>query len=235
MEVTANIPRCIGFIIDGNRRWANRRGLPALKGHFEGYQRVKELPEWLKRANIPNAILYVFSHENWKREEKEVSYLMGLLRKALARREIAQYQKKDIRLRIVGERERLPKDIQKLAEDAETATRAGKSLTLALAISYSGRREILAAIQRLLARRKTMKSPEEISEELLAQHLWTYDVPDPDMIIRTGGERRMSNFLPWQSIYSELFFISTFWPDFSEKEFLAILSAYQKRERRFGV
>lgn len=220
-------PKKIGVILDGNRRWAKSRGMSAFEGHREGYRRFKDFLEWAGDARMTHVVAYAFSTENWNRVPKEVDYLMDLLRRALGK-EIREMYDRNIRLLCVGDRTRFPEDIQGLIGDAETTTAECTGVTVYLAISYGGHAEILDA-----CRRACVGGCIPESEEDFARLLW---VPiEPDLIIRTGGEERLSNFLSWQSAYSELFFTGTLWPDFTREEFQRILVAYKRRQRRFGV
>jgi undecaprenyl diphosphate synthase len=215
------------MIMDGNRRWAKERGLPTLEGHKRGYEKLTEVVQWMQHAQIPHLVVYAFSTENWNRAEKEVRYLMKLFRKALDEWLVKAVEQK-VRVRIAGERERFTPELQEAMQELERETRDFNEHTLTLCLSYGGRAELVHA-----AREASKEA--EITEESLARNLWTKDMPDPDILIRTGGERRLSNFLPWQSTYSELFFVDTYWPDFSEDEFGAIIDDYNSRQRRFGV
>lgn len=225
----SKIPQCIGIIIDGNRRWARGRGLPTLTGHKAGYEKVREVVRWSAAAGIKYVIVYAFSTENWNRSPEEVNYLMELLQTALLS-EVENFNKEGVCLRFIGQRSRLEIGIQDKMRQAEETTKNNSAITLVLALSYGGRPEIMEAVNKIIQ----SGTKEAISEDSFAQHLWTADIPDPDLIIRTGGEMRLSNFLTWQSVYSELFFIKTYWPDFSEAEFKQILDEYAARERRFG-
>ncbi len=213
--------------MDGNRRWAKERNLPTLKGHEAGYQKLKEVMDWCNDAGVQNLIVFAFSTENWNRTEEEVGYLMNLLRTGLLR-DAEEMKEKGIRLRIVGQRERFSSDVQEAFVQAENITKEG-SKTLWLAISYGGRAEILHAVNTLIQEGKT-----NISETDFENTLWTAGMPDPDIIIRTSGEQRVSGFLPWQGVYSELFFTKTYWPGFSREEFNEILKEFSERERRHG-
>ncbi len=213
--------------MDGNRRWARERGLPTLEGHRKGYEKLKEVSDWCKEAGIPNLVVYGFSTENWNRAQEEVSYLMDLIREMLLR-DAEEMKKRGGRMRIVGQRDRFAPDIQKAMQDAEEMTKDGTH-TLWLALSYGGRAEIAHAVNELLKEDK-----KEVTEADVTKKLWTKDMPDPDIIIRTSGEQRLSGFLPWQGVYSELFFIDTHWPAFSKEDFNTILAQYAERERRMG-
>ena len=222
------VPECVGIIMDGNRRWARARGLPTLLGHEKGFRKVKEALSWCDEAGVSHLIVYAFSTENWNRSKEEVSYLMDLVRLLLTE-ETAVLAAEGYRLRCVGDRSRLPRDIVELIETSEASTRSGTRSMLVVALSYGGRAEILHAVRALLK-----EPPPELSEGVFSQKLWSAGVPDPDLIVRTGGEKRLSGFLTWQSVYSELFFSDTFWPDFSKEEFRGILSEFAARERRMG-
>lgn len=223
------IPHCIGVIMDGNRRWAHAHGMPTLEGHRAGYKKLKEFLGWAREAGISHVILYAFSSENWKRTPEEVSYLMKLLKRACTK-EAAYFKKENVRMRVIGERARLSRDVVKAIEHAEKETERCTGEVLVLAISYGGRDEIVEAARKLCGR-----APNKITRESFAEQLWTGGMPDPNFIIRTSGEQRLSNFLLWQAAYSELFFSKTLWPDFSKEEFFHILEEYSLRERKFGV
>jgi undecaprenyl diphosphate synthase len=228
MNTSPKTPHAIGIIIDGNRRWAKAHGLPTQEGHRRGYERVKDLLTWANEHAISCVTIYTFSTENWKRSEDEVTYLMDLLKFVLIN-ELNQFKKDNIRLRIIGERAQLSDELQTLIAQAETETADATGPTLALAISYGGRAEIVAAANGALQSGKTT-----IDEAELSSYMWTAGLPDPDIIVRTGGETRLSGFLTWQSVYSELYFSKTLWPDFSKEEFEAILADYTGTDRRYG-
>lgn len=221
-------PRCIGIILDGNRRFAKANGLPTLEGHRRGYERVKDIMQWAKEAHIPFVIVYAFSTENWNRSPEEVSYLMGLFKEALTK-QLQELKQEGFRVRCIGERERFSSELQKLMQSAEEETERLSGPILALALSYGGRADILQA-----ARRAIKEGKKDITESEFSSYLWTNGIPDPDLIIRTSGEKRLSGFLTWQSVYSELFFIDTYLPDFSKEEFQAILKEFSERDRRMG-
>ena len=226
--MNTQIPTSIGIIMDGNRRFAKAKGLPTLEGHRAGYEKMREVIGWCKDSGVRNLIVYAFSTENWNRAEEEVSYLMDLFRMVIETI-VEEAKKDDTRVIFLGERTRLPQDILKRMKWAEEETASFTTFTLGIALSYGGRAEIVDAIRRI-----PKESLETISEEEFSDLLWTKDIPDPDLIIRTSGERRLSNFLPWQSVYSELFFIDSMWPDFTREEFERILKEYEARERRRG-
>ena len=220
---------CVGIIMDGNRRWARSRGLPGIDGHTAGFAKAKEIIRHAFSRGIGTAILYAFSTENWNRAPEEVSYLMRLFANALAD-ELAEISREGIRIRFLGDLARLPEELRAAARKLETESAAGGAeKTLAIALSYGGRAEILAAMNRLLA-----AGTRAVGEEEMNAALWSAGLPDPDLVIRTGGEKRLSGFLPWQSVYSELFFTDTLWPDFSREEFDGILAGFAARERRRG-
>jgi undecaprenyl diphosphate synthase len=225
------LPRHIAIIMDGNGRWARRRGLPRIYGHKRGADRVRNIVELCSQLGVPVLTLYAFSDENWGRPKEEVNFLMGMLGDFL-RSEIATMKTNNIRFRTIGRTERLPKMAQKWVEKAMAETAENRGMVLNLALSYGGRGEILQAIKRMEA---TRGIPEDLREEHLAAHLDTAGLPDPDLIIRTSGEQRISNFLLWQGAYAELYFTEVLWPDFDEKELLLALVDFQGRQRRFGL
>lgn len=220
--------------MDGNGRWAKARGLPRIMGHREGMKSVRAVVECARKLGIQVLTLYAFSKENWQRPREEVSFLMGLLEEYL-RREVQELHEKNIQIRAIGELELLPRKILALLKESIKKTAANTGMVLNLALSYSGRAEITRAAK-LLAEaclRGDLK-PEEINEELFSHYLYTNDLPDPDLLIRTSGEMRLSNFLLYQCAYTELYITPVLWPDFREEEFFAALEEYQRRERRFG-
>lgn len=222
--------QCIGFIMDGNRRWAKERGLGTGDGHRAGYDAVRELVATLYRTKIPHAAFYAFSTENWKRAEEEVGYLMDLMGVAIKKfvTDVTRDGQK-INLRVVGNRGHLPESLRKEIAVAEARNTEDPQLTVWFAISYGGRAEIVDAVNR------AVEASETVTEESFEKLLWTGGMPDPDIIIRTSGEQRISNFLLWKASYSELFFTDTLWPDFGETEFKSILDEYGKRQRRRGT
>lgn len=223
-----NGPRAIGIIMDGNRRWAKAKGLPTLEGHRRGLEKVKSATEWAFRAGVAEVTIYAFSTENWNRSKEEVEYLMELFEDALIN-QFAEVIREGGRIRFIGQRERMSEKLQALMQDAEEKSSGNDKGTLVIALSYGGQAEILSAANTLLADGK-----EQITEAELRSRMWSAGLLDPDLIIRTGGEKRLSNFLTWQSAYSELFFTDTMWPDFSEEEFTNILTEFSTRERRHG-
>ncbi len=229
-----DIPRHVAIIMDGNGRWARRRGLPRAAGHRAGAEAVRGAVRAAAELGIEALTLYAFSSENWKRPPEEVRDLMGLLRLYL-RREMRALHQQNVRIRFIGEHESLGADIRALMDEAGRLTAANTGLNLVLAINYGARREIVAAARKLAeAVRQGALSPEEITEERFAAALSLPDLPDPDLVIRTSGEQRLSNFLLWQAAYAELLFLDILWPDFTEDSFRAAVAEYARRERRFG-
>ncbi|MEO3430059.1 isoprenyl transferase [Pelagibius sp. CAU 1746] len=228
-------PRHVAIIMDGNGRWANARGLPRTLGHRQGAEAVRRCVAGALEMRIPFVTLFGFSSENWRRPMSEVEDLMGLLRRYL-QSEIAEFHKNGIRLRVIGERERLPRDIVRLIADAEQRTAENQALDLVIAISYGGRQEIAATARRLAeAVAAGELEPADIDEDTFAAGLLTAGIPDPDLVIRTSGEQRLSNFLLWQSAYSELFFVDKLWPDFDKSDLEAAVAEFRRRERRYGA
>jgi undecaprenyl diphosphate synthase len=225
---TAERPEHIGIIMDGNRRWAKAKGVPQLEGHRAGYEKLKDVLSWCKEYGISHLTVYAFSTENWNRTKEEVAYLLDLFR-VVMREQLKNAMKEKIRLRFPGDRSRFPDDIRKAIEDAEEKTAGFSGRTFSVALSYGGRAEILDAVHRI-----PPEHLESITEEEFGAMLWSSGIPDPDMIIRTSGEHRLSGFLTWGSVYSELFFTDTYWPAFTKEEFVRMLDRYGERERRFG-
>ncbi len=230
MSTETKIPNCIGIIMDGNRRWAKENGLPSLEGHRAGGEKLKDVVMWARDAGIKHIIFFTFSTENWKRSEEEVSYLMKLISHYIAG-ELEHFNKEGGVLHCVGEMSRFSPDMQKMLQDAEEKTKNNPGPHVYFALNYGGRQEILSAIKKIISENP---KTEDITEDYFAKHLQTFPMPDPDIIIRTSGEMRLSGFLPWQGVYSELFFTKTLWPDFSKEEFLKIIEEYGDRERRLG-
>jgi undecaprenyl diphosphate synthase len=221
-----DIPKHIGFIMDGNRRWAAERNLPTLQGHLAGYELVKKIGPWCASRDVKYVTLFAFSTENWKRAQDEVGYLMELLMTAVTR-DLELFMKDDFRLKVIGRRADLSLQLQKAIAEAEEKTKNNSSGTMQLAVSYGGRDEIVRAAQKA-------SQAGLITEESISQHLDTNGMPDPDLIIRTSGEQRLSGFLLWQSAYSELLFLKKHWPDFNESDLDAAIAWYSDRERRYG-
>ncbi|MEW6213630.1 MAG: isoprenyl transferase [Nitrospirota bacterium] len=231
MLSTGRIPRHVGIIMDGNGRWAEMRGLPRIEGHKRGAERTKEITRAAAELGIKVLTLYAFSIENWQRPSLEVMTLMRLLELYL-KKELSEFMAEGIVFKTIGEIWRLPEDIQALIREVEEKTASNKGITLITALSYSGRNEILRALKKVL---HSGVIPEELTEESFESYLDTAGLPAPDLIIRTSGEMRISNFLLWQCAYSELYFTDTLWPDFTKDEFLLAIQDYQRRERRFGA
>ncbi len=228
-------PAHIAIIMDGNGRWAEARGLPRIAGHKRGAEAVRKTVEAAAQAGVSYLTLFGFSSENWKRPEREVGDLMGLLRLYL-KSEINELKKNGIRLTVIGDRSRFAADIVAMIEKAEAETADGARLNLILALSYGGRQEIVSAAQ-LLAEQAAAGEidPEDIDDRLFASHLNTAAVPDPDLLIRTSGEQRISNFLLWQLAYTELVFTDVLWPDFGAEDLTAAIDEFKSRERRYGA
>ncbi|HVY18318.1 MAG TPA: polyprenyl diphosphate synthase [Rhodopila sp.] len=225
----------VAIIMDGNGRWASARGLPRIAGHREGARAVRRTIEAAIRAGVSWLTIYAFSSENWRRPAGEIIDLTGLLRRYL-QTEIAELKESGVRLRFIGERDRFDPDIQRDLAKAEADTRTNTRLNLTIALSYGARAEIAAAARAAIAAVQdgTLK-PEDLTEDRFAGFLTTHDTPDPDLIIRTSGEQRLSNFLLWQAAYAEFVFLDVLWPDFDATHFDAALAEYARRERRFGA
>ena len=229
------IPRHVAIIMDGNGRWAQRRGLYRVRGHVAGMASVQAVTRLARRLGISHLTLFAFSEENWQRPAMEIRVLMALMRSFL-RRELAEMQDNQIALKAIGNLKQLPERVRRELEEAIAATAAGTKMDLTLAVSYGGRSEIVHAVQTLARDVAAGRlKPEDIDAALFARYLCTAGLPDPDLIIRTSGEYRLSNFLLWQSAYTELYVTETLWPDFREDEFLKALETFQQRERRFGL
>ena len=228
-------PVHVAIIMDGNGRWARARGLPRSEGHRQGAKAVRRTVEGASELAIRYLTIFGFSSENWKRPLSEVDDLMGLLRHYL-RREIAELHDRGVRLRIIGERSRFAPDIVALIENGENLTRGNDGLQLTVALSYGGRADITDAARRLAQRvAEGRLDAGSIDETTLAGELATAELPDPDVVIRTSGEKRLSNFLLWQTAYAELVFVDTLWPDFTKADLEAAIREYHRRERRYGA
>jgi len=229
------LPQHVAIIMDGNGRWARARGLPRIAGHRRGAEAVRRTAAHACELGIPYLTLFGFSSENWQRPSSEIHDLMGLLRHYL-RAEIAELCRNGIRLKVIGQIRRLAPDIVSLIEQAEETTRDNSAITLTIALSYGGRSEIVAAVRAIAAQvRAGTLALDAVDEECLARHLFTVDLPDPDLLIRTSGEQRISNFLLWQCAYSELVFTKTLWPDFANSDLDRAIDEYCGRERRYGA
>ncbi len=228
------LPKHVAIIMDGNGRWAESRHLPRIAGHREGIKSVRETVQACSDLGIQALTIYAFSQENWNRPLPEVSALMGLLEYFLAQ-EQTKLIEQGVRFRTIGRLEDLPASAIQWVRDTEQATAHLDKLHLTVALSYGGRTEIVDAVREILRDAQEGKlQPDEVDEALVQQHLYTQGLPDPDLLIRTSGETRISNFLLWQLAYTELYFTPTLWPDFRRREFLLALLEYQRRERRFG-
>ena len=231
----ARLPRHVAIIMDGNGRWARGRGLPRVMGHRSGIKAVRAAVEMAREAGIEVLTLYAFSVENWKRPADEVSTLMRLLNEYL-RRELSTLMKNEIRLNVLGDFQGLPTLVQRQLERVMKETAENRGMTLNLALNYGGRSEIVQAARRIAEQVKAGKlKPAGLDEELFSRFLYTGGQPDPDLLIRTSGEHRISNFLLWQISYAELYLTSKLWPDFGKTDFLEALREYQRRKRRFGA
>lgn len=229
-----NLPGHIAIIMDGNGRWAKSRNLPRVEGHREGVKSVREIVATARKLGLKALTLYTFSSENWKRPKTEVSALMSLLLSTI-RKETDELRKNNVSIRVIGNLEDLPEKPKTGMIEAIEKTRSNDGLILNLALSYSSRVEIISAVRSIAEMCKSDKlNPEQIDETVLSQSLYTAGLDDPDLLIRTSGELRISNFLLWQIAYSEIYFTETLWPDFRENEFLEAVENYQTRERRFG-
>ena len=234
IERPDNLPRHLAIIMDGNGRWAKRRFMPRIMGHRQGAKTVKEIVTAVRELDIPYLTLYAFSKENWSRPREEVDALMDLLYDYL-QKEVDELLGNRIRLRAIGELDRLPPRVKTLLFDTMEKTSKNFEMQLILALSYGSRSEITEAARKIAQKCVDGElTPSQIDEELFASYLYTSDIPDPDLIIRTSGEQRLSNFLLYQAAYSEFYITQTLWPDFDKKELLKALHDYSRRERRFG-
>jgi len=237
MEETdkGKLPRHIAIIMDGNGRWAKKKNLNRISGHIKGVNAVREIVTACRELGIKVLTLYAFSIENWRRPKDEVTALMGLLKEYLLKEREEMIQN-NIRLSAIGRLEDLPLDVRNTLKEAIKITEHCNGMMLNLALSYGGRSEILNATQGILSDfQKGKVKPEEINLQRFSQYLWTRGIPDPDLLIRTSGEFRISDFLLWQIAYTELYITETLWPDFDRKELLKAIADYQSRERRFGL
>ncbi|MEQ1599128.1 MAG: isoprenyl transferase [Methylotenera sp.] len=228
---SGEIPNHVAVIMDGNGRWARKRFLPRVAGHKRGVETVRELVKSCAKLNVKYLTLFAFSSENWRRPDDEVSFLMGLFMDAL-KREVVKLHENNIRLVLIGDRSRFSKDLVKQIKISEKLTAKNTGLTLTIAANYGGRWDILQATNKMIA--LNLNRTEPFTEEDLAPNLAMCYAPEPDLFIRTGGEKRVSNFLLWQLAYTEFYFTDTLWPDFDDEAFQAAIQSYQQRERRFG-
>lgn len=230
MSIEVKVPKCVGIIMDGNRRWARNKGLALLEGHSAGGKTLKEVVRWAKDAGVEHIIFYTFSTENWNRSDDEVEYLLNLIGKFI-NTELENFDKEGGVLHYVGDMSRFSNSLRDSFRNSEERTKNNPGPHVYFALNYGGRAEILSAVKKIL---KDNPNEGEVTEEYFAKHLQTFNMPDPDIIIRTSGEQRLSGFLPWQGVYSELFFTETLWPDFTREEFSKILEEYNNRDRRIG-
>ncbi|MBC7328136.1 isoprenyl transferase [bacterium] len=227
-----SLPKHIAIIMDGNGRWAQQRGLPRLEGHFAGVGAVRRVVEACRDIGVPYLTLYTFSTENWRRPKEEVEGLMLLLREQL-RSQTPELKEKGVRVIVIGKREELPLELQEQIRQSEEETASNSDLHLILAINYGGRAEIIQACKKII---QAVKKGEldDIDENIFSAYLYTKDLPDPDLLIRTAGEKRVSNFLLWQIAYTEFYITDTLWPDFTKEDLLLAIEEYKRRKRKFG-
>ncbi|MBW2036974.1 MAG: isoprenyl transferase [Deltaproteobacteria bacterium] len=229
------IPHHLAIIMDGNGRWAKKRSLNRIRGHQEGVKSVRDIVTACREIGIKVLTLYAFSTENWQRPKEEVSALMNFL-KVYLKAELPQMMKNGIRLNAIGEIEQLPDDVQAVLSEVMQTTKQNRSMLLNLALNYGGRDEIIMAVRKIATEVEAGRlQPDEITKKTFSNYLYTHGMPEPDLLIRTSGEMRISNFLLWQIAYTEIFVTRTLWPDFRRRELFQILLDYQKRERRFGM
>lgn len=233
-EVEASLPNHVAIIMDGNGRWAKQRGLPRIEGHRQGAESARAIIRAAGELGIKYLTLYAFSAENWNRPKDEVDALMKYLIHYL-KRETPELNKNNVRLEVIGQIHRLPENVQEHLKKSMQTLARNNGLTLVMALSYGSRIEIVDAVRQISQKVKQGKlDPADINEQVISQHLWTRNVPDPDLLIRTSGEMRVSNFLLWQISYSELVITQTLWPDFRKPQFYSALEEYARRHRRFG-
>ena len=226
------IPQHLGIIVDGNRRWARRRNLPTFFGHKKGFENARKIAKYaFIKKGVKYLTIFAFSTENWKRDKKEVDYLMKLLKNAFSKKYLEELMENEVKVNFIGQIKRLPKEIQQKIKEVEDLTKKNEKYVFNIALSYGGRADIVEAVKKIIKKRIDV---EKIDEELFSKFLWTKGMPDPDLVIRTGGEQRISNFLIWQMAYSELYFSKKFWPDFSKEDLDEAFLDYAKRQRRFG-
>ncbi len=227
------MPVHVAIIMDGNGRWATERGLPRREGHRQGVETVRDTVRNCNALGIKVLTLFAFSTENWQRPDWEVSYLMSLPEKYFES-ELPELIRKNVQVRMIGDRNKLPRRVLKVIDEGAVATKANSGMVLNFALNYGSRAEILLAVNRLVAEATAGKTLKRVTEKKLSSYLYTVDLPDPDLLIRTSGEQRISNFLLWQLAYSELYFTEAYWPDFDKAELLKAVAVYQQRKRRFG-
>jgi undecaprenyl diphosphate synthase len=221
----------LAIILDGNRRWARERGLPTFDGHKAGYDKIKDVSKWCLKRNIKILTVFAFSTENWNRSKQEVKYLMALMNKAFSE-ELEELNKLGFKVNIIGSRDRLSKKIKKNIEKIETETKNNKKAVLNICFNYGGRLEIVEAVKKIVEEGIEV---DKINEKLISKYIWFKGQPEPDLIVRTSGEKRLSGFLTWTSVYSELYFPRCYWPDFDEKELDKAIKEFERRNRRFGA
>jgi len=232
--LSGHIPDHIAIIMDGNGRWARERSLPRIAGHREGINSVREITRLCGEIGVKHLTLYTFSTENWQRPKAEVSALMTLLLKTI-NKEVKELHKNNVKFTVIGDLEMLPGSTRKGLQDGIDLTQDNEGLNLSLALNYGSRQEMIDAIQSLASKVQSGEmEPDEINEAIFSDALYTKGIPDPDLLIRTSGECRLSNFLLWQSAYTEIFITDTYWPEFREEQLMDAITVYQLRERRFG-
>jgi len=232
MEQKNSIPQHIVLFPDGNRRWAEERGLPTLEGHMKGRENFEGFLMWCKKRGVKVITVFGFSSENWNRPEEEVNYLMDLFETYLSdKKAIARFQEEGVRVKIIGQKERLRPSLQQTIAHIEDITKENSSFHLNLAVSYGGKWDITQAARKII---QEQIPAQDVTEETIAERLSTAGFPDPDLIIRAGGEKRLSNFILWQGAYAELYFSPKYWPDFTEEDLQKALDEYAHRQRRFG-
>ncbi len=225
-----NIPAHVGIIIDGNRRWAKERNLPSLEGHLKGYEKLKQVPDWFFNQGVKILSIFAFSTENWQRSRHEVNYLMKLIKKAFDE-DLEEFYQKGYRILISGKTEELPGDLSEVCCEAMIKTQNNTNGTLHICLNYGGQMEIIDAIKKII---KHNLSSEQVHGGMVKKYLYQGELDDPDIIVRTSGEQRLSGFLLWQSAYSELLFLKKYWPDFEKSDIDMIIKEYEQRKRRFG-
>lgn len=229
-----NIPKHVVIIMDGNGRWAKQKGLPRISGHYEGANRVREIVECARQLGIKAVTLFAFSSENWNRPKKEINMLMRYLINFLDK-EVNKLHKNNVRFMVIGKQEPLPREILQKVKKAEDKTRENSGMVVVLALNYGSRQEIMDAAKKFAASViEGLKTIDDLDEDMFSGYLYTAGLPDPDLLIRTSGEMRISNFLLWQLSYAELYFTKKYWPDFKKPDFEEAIEEYQNRERRFG-
>jgi len=234
VSTPGEVPQHIAIIMDGNHRWAKRRRLPGAAGHRAGAKRLREIAECCADTGVRNLTLFAFSTENWQRPSREVSLLMDLMRHVMDN-DLAELHRREVRLRVIGDRSRFAEDIQAKMLECETLTADNRALNLAVAVNFGGRWDIVQAVRQLaLAVQAGEVAPQDIDEHCLSRHMSLGDLPEPDLLIRTGGDHRISNFLLWDIAYTELYFTEVYWPDFSAEDLRAAVAEYARRTRRFG-